>query len=368
MNRIDEIVKSSLNKINRINENIIDINQFNTDYRPKQIYLRDELKEVSDKLAGYITMNIIDHICIIGSRGSGKTISITHLLNSFKNTCPELDIVYLNARFCPTSYKLYQTILNIDKRGFSITDLMNKSIKHISKHKTILVIDEIDFLKDSEILYRISRGVKCELILLTQKTYWYKELDESIRSSLQATNIFFKDYDPSEIYQILILRAKEGLRNYDDSAIHLISGLVLRDYGSDIRVGIKALLSIGIKNVWNKKTIHKSLKEASEEVEGELISNLKDKELIILFSVLNLKDTNKAYSNASKLLKKFLFGTEITKTHFFRILAHLQNIGVITLIKKRVGRYYTTEVIGLIDENLVKIEIEKRLEVEFLLK
>ena len=52
--------------------------------------------------------------------------------------------------------------------------------------KAIMILNEVDYLQDYDILYHITRHTKANLILLTQKVYWYKEMsDESVKSSPQ---------------------------------------------------------------------------------------------------------------------------------------------------------------------------------------
>jgi hypothetical protein len=52
----------------------------------------------------------------------------------------------------------------------------------------------------------------------------------------------------------------------------------------------------------------------------------------------------------------------LSKSTFFQSVNYLQNLGLITLIKKKIGRYYTMESqILLSDESIVLGELRKRL-------
>ncbi len=69
---------------------------------------------------------------------------------------------------------------------------------------------------------------------------------------------------------------------------------------------------------------------------------------------------SKAYSEVSSSNNIFL--REVSKSTFFRSVSYLQNIGLITLIKKKIGRYYTMESqILLSDATIVSGELRKRL-------
>ena len=72
------------------------------------------------------------------------------------------------------------------------------------------------------------------------------------------------------------------------------------------------------------------------------------------------QDSNKAYAEVSCSDNIFLKG--MSKSTFFRTVNYLQNLGLITLIKKKVGRYYTVESQTLLsDESIVSVELRKRL-------
>ena len=222
-------------------------------------------------------------------------------------------------------------------------------------------MDEIDFLKDLDVLYHVSRSTKTNLVLLTQKTYWYNEIkDESIKSSLQPTHVNYREYSAEEIQEILKMRAEDGLYEWDEKAISLLAALIVKNHNSDARVGIKEVFKLGMENRWNESAVYEALKEASKGVEIEVIRGLRDRDLVILLTLINKKETNKAFTQALKNLEE-LDGSTISKTHFFRIINYLQNIGLLSLIKKRSGRYYTMEVqILLSDSSLVASELERR--------
>ena len=217
------------------------------------------------------------------------------------------------------------------------------------------------FLQDYYILYHITRHTKANLILLTQKVYWYKNMnDESVKSALQPDHIVFHEYSTGEIREILMMRAKEGLNEYGKESLGLLSALLVRDYRSDARIGIKPLEILGRSNRWDEDSIKTALKQAYVEVEGETLKNLGDRDLLILAALVKNQDTNRAYSEVSASSHLLLRG--VSKSTFFRSVNYLQNLGLITLIKKKIGRYYTMESqILLSDAPIVSVELKKRL-------
>lgn len=265
---LDEMIHEIIETSRRKGANIKNAEVFDLNYKPQKIYIRKELETVAERISDYLTLGIPEHLIIYGSRGSGKTVSMLSLVHSFSRI-GDADFIYLNVRNAPTSYQIYQKISGTEKKGFSVSDLRKKSMRRMGD-KTVLILDEIDFMKDFDILYHVPRSTKSSLVLLTQKTYWLKELDESIRSSMQSFQITFREYNSDEMYRILRLRAEEGLHKWKEEALALLSALVVRDHGSDARVGIKALFKIAMNDAWEEESVVAAVKETSREVEEEL--------------------------------------------------------------------------------------------------
>lgn len=205
-----------------------------------------------------------------------------------------------------------------------------------------MILDEVNFLQDYDVLYHITRHTKANFILLTQKVYWYMDMnDESVKSSLRPDHIVFREYNAGKIREILKMKADEGLNKYDPDSLGLLSAMLVRDYRSDARIGIKALKIIGILNEWDDDSVRTALKQAYVEVEGETLKNLGDRDLLILAALIKNQDTNRAYSEVSASSNLLLRG--VSKSTFFQSVNYLQNLGLITLIKKKIDRYYTME-------------------------
>ena len=332
---------------------------FNINYTPNEILIRTELERVTDDLADYVNLGLPRHIIIYGSKGSGKTLSALIMAKALRDT-KAVPYFYINVRENPTSTKIYRNITRLFGKGHEVEEVKSKCDSMLS-NKSIVILDEIDFLQDYDVLYHITRHTKANLILLTQKVYWYKNMnDESVKSSLQPDHIVFHEYSTEEIREILKMRAKEGLNEYGREALGLLSALLVRDYRSDARIGIKALEILGRSNKWDEESVVTALKQAYIEVEGETLKNLGDRDLLILAALIKNQDTNKAYSEVSASNQLLLRG--VSKSTFFQSVNYLQNLGLVTLIKKKIGRYYTMESqILLSDESIVNAELRKRL-------
>ena len=354
---IKDVVNEEIKKSEAIAKNIKNPQVFDSAYRPKNILIREELQTITRLIADYLQFGIPRHIIIYGAKGSGKTLSAFSIADAFRDK--GVNYFYVNARENSTSIKVYRALSQIHSRGRDVEEVRN-SVDKMLEGKALLIVDEVDFLHDFDVLYHISRQTKATLILLTQKVYWYRDMsDESVKSSLQPVHVVFHEYGAKEMSEILNLRASEGLVNYDDGLISLLSSLIVKNYRSDTRIGIVALQILGKKDKWGEQTVGMAVKQAYLEVEGETLKNLGDRDLIILSALIKIPDTNKAYEAISQLDNYTVKG--ITKPTFFQSANYLQNLGLITLIKKRVGRFYTMEAQPLMsDTNVVFNEAKKR--------
>jgi len=328
---------------------------FDLNITPRRIYEREELKIIADKMIGYMTTNIPSNIIIYGSKGSGKTVSMLHIAKILEKD--GMKVFYLKARAFPSSYSIYRAITGYSKVGYSIVSLREKAIEKLKAEKTpLLIIDDADFLEDTDFLYHILRDTRTSIILLTQSLQFIKKkIDDSTLSSLQPLQIFFSEYNADELYQILKLRAEDGLNEYNDTALHLIAALVARESRGDARIAITSLFNAALKNVWDEEGIKEIVQEATREVEKIGLRELKDRDFLLLYVISKNKETNKAYVTFNELLEK-LEGIKVSKTIFFRMLNYLQTLGLITQVRKRVGRYFTTEIDLLIGEDLIENE------------
>ena len=94
-------------------------------------------------------------------------------------------------------------------------------------------------------------------------------------------------------------RAKESLNEYGKEPLGRLSALLVRDYRSDARIGIKALEILGRSNKWDEYSIKTALKQAYVKMEGETLKNLGDPDLLLLAALVKNQYTNRAYSEVS---------------------------------------------------------------------
>jgi cell division control protein 6 len=134
---------------------------------------------------------------------------------------------------------------------------------------------------------------------------------------------------------------EKGLNKFNNEALGLLSAMLVGEYRRDGRIGIKGLEIMRRLNKMTENSVRAALRQAYAEVEWETLNNLGDRDMIILAALIRNKDTIKAYSEVSSSNNMFVRG--VSKSTFFQRAKNLQNLGLVTLIKKKIGRYYTME-------------------------
>jgi len=377
-----ELWENLLNIKRKMAENIKNPKFFDISYVPDEIYIRKEMEEVAGYLAEYFLMGTPKNIIVYGHQGSGKTTSILNLLETMRRSeNGKMDYAYINAGKNATTSTLLRNLLGDFTTGYGTEDMFKKFLKHYQKLKIngvkryVVVIDEADSLKDSEIYKFISRQTDINMVILTRNMQWVSDLEGDIKSSLLPIYVHFPTYEIAEIKTILEMRAKEGLYKYNEGFLNLLSARLYREHNSDIRIGIRSLLIVAQNNSLEFKDkedagsilkikeeiMERILKEAAEDVESSTIKEMKDKELIILRSLIEDPDTNKAFRYTVSYMSVIYGGYSVSKKQFFNILHAIEVRGLFTTIRKQVGRTYTLEVVGLSQyENLIKNEFDRR--------
>ena len=165
---ISEYLLRQKSIIHKRADKIKDFNVFDFNYIPDKPLMREEVKSIIDALLKYEKTNIPSNSIIIGSRGSGKTLTMKFLQRLFKDKS-DLNIKYVSCRSYNTSFKILANLINVSARGASLSELFNK-FRNAFNSKTVVILDEVDLIsqkdKNKEILYLLSRSTNNYMIIL----------------------------------------------------------------------------------------------------------------------------------------------------------------------------------------------------------
>ena len=267
---IETLHMSRQNKSILINPDYLDDENLPEDERTtvlKEIFNKNIREKQLSRIISHLTP-VLDgahppYALVYGPTGSGKTVSLIHVLSTFKKVAKQHGINFDYRYIDLTSPKTYFGALNevaiaLDgtnrkyRKGIPIEFMQGKIASAIAGYNGFLtlLIDEADNIRpnpDALLTYlgkTLPRKVSCRLILilLTNRLDWEKTLDPRIMSFLKKTDILFEPYDALDLLEILKLRAEKALQTdkLDPAALKKMAAYASRETG-DARKAVELL-------------------------------------------------------------------------------------------------------------------------------
>ena len=190
-------------------------------YLPRQIVNRDDKREAINAVFNTPDDTGLGNIFIHGSRGTGKT----HLTRLVLTDLPDdVDVCYVPCTQCDTQYKVLQRLCqqvtdDSISTGIHTSELQRRFEQYSSQQRRVVVLDEIDFLLMNDgdsLLYSLCRIEHSENIgivaISANHSDLASQLEERTYSSLYPQRIEFTPYTGENIYQILLERARNALK------------------------------------------------------------------------------------------------------------------------------------------------------------
>jgi len=286
-----------------INEMALDI-----DYMPEIIkYRENQQQHMATCIKPLLQNRNGKNLFIIGSPGIGKTVATRFILNELNKESDDVKTIYINCWKADTGFKIANEIC--EQLGYKwvhnkhTDELLRDVAKIINKNAAVVVLDEVDKLKEPEIIYTLLEDInrKC-IFLITNEDELLNELDLRIRSRLMAETLKFKFYNYNETEGILKQRVDYAfVKNvWENEAFKTI---VDKTYElGDIRAGLYLMKEAGLLAERDSlKSITKKHAEMAIEKLGKFkvkkSSDLDDegKELLKLIELNSGKQLNEVY-------------------------------------------------------------------------
>jgi cell division control protein 6 len=312
------------------------------------------------------------HAVVQGSVGLGKTTVVKQFGNTleqysrrkFDENLSPIVFYHLNCRRQRSWSILFTSVLRqlvpaFPIRGFSAAELLTYigTIMNERNQKLLLCLDEIDYListsKGQDILYSLIRNNEgnltesnfpLSLILITRSPYLYTYLDSAIYSSLSKRMITLHPYTTTQLYDILMARAKHGLNDatYTNEVIKEIAKIA--HASGDARYALELLWRAGkVAEGEQSDEItfeHVRIAQVSSfPIKQSLITDLPLHQKIVLFSIATIlkNQSNSMYVFTSDIKEKYKSlcqtnGLKARKqTQFWVYMQELHKIGLIKL-------------------------------------
>lgn len=341
---------------------------FNTNVRS------NEIREICAHFAPMFRGGHPVHLSVLGKTGTGKTITLLHLLRSFEELCAEKAIpfqYYLLDLCCRVP--CFRALNNLAclmgakknyRRGISLEDLMQEVERLLAAADGYIVIfvDEADNVRTDPdtffkfLVKRLPQRIHAKLILLfvSNRLNWSDNLDPRIKSCLHMREMIFEPYDAPSLQKILQIRVEKALRpdSVEDGVIEKIAALSSRNHG-DARKAVDLLTrSAYLAEKNGQRITQEMVDDASEEIERDkYLAMIRDSPKHLqaaLYSAITGKQKGRALRTGDAYLFYDSFCrqaglTPLTQRAFSDLLSELDMYGYIRASTVSLGRYGRTK-------------------------
>ena len=319
-------------------------------FRPKLLEFRDnEQHYIAGCIKPLFNNRGGKNLVVYGRPGVGKTLAISKVLEDLEEQTDEIIPIYVNCWKKDSSYKI---VINIcEQIGYKFiqnrkTDELLKSIiPLLNKKKVVFVFDEVDRIKEFDLLYSLLEDIyKKIIILISNDKEWINNVDGRLKSRLLPDNVEFKPYNLEETKKILKQRVSLGfLSNVITKEVLDLIAEKTFSFG-DLRVGLFLLReSANLAESKSRRSV--SIEDADDAISRLSLFRMKEG---IDSSILDLIKNNSGRSVMELYdLYKSTGGDKVYKT-FHRRIKDLENDGQVSLEETNKGGKSTLVYFGSI--------------------
>lgn len=296
------------------------------DYTPDTLVGRDdELEAYHAALTPAINGEQPDNIFLYGKSGVGKTASTRFLLDRLQQDADQYDVnIHTRMINCDgnnSSYRVATSLVNsyrdpdgqISETGYPRSQVYSMLWGELDDKDGlhIIVLDEVDHLKDDSILYQLSRARENEhisnarvaVIGISNDLTFKDSLSPKVRSSLCERSISFSTYDANELRAVLEQRQQVAFQDgvLSEDVIPLCAAYGAQESG-DARKALDLLLKAGDKAREDSRAddlvTEQHVRDGREMLEREEIHkgivDLNEQERLILYALATFEAEDEA--------------------------------------------------------------------------
>jgi len=317
-----------------------------------------------------------DNVMIYGRSGTGKSLLTKFFTKKLVEEKGHIR-VYVNCEKYNTTYRVLKKVADtiggrqiLPISGLPLSECYDRlwELLRSTKKYAVVILDEVDKLKDTNILYCIPRAVENEdldrmnvsIIGITNRLDFKEEnLDPRILSTLGRKEMTFPNYNANQLREILSNRAKSAFFDgaLDSSIIPLCAALSMSSGYGDAREAIDLLRVAGEAAEREQSMVREEhVREAQSTVErdrvAEVIETLPTSLKLVLYAITHLSEsdseinTGKVYDCYQRLCRQISIDS-ISRVRVAHIISELDLLGIINAKVRYMGRYGRTREIIL---------------------
>ncbi|KXB07863.1 hypothetical protein AKJ58_01600 [candidate division MSBL1 archaeon SCGC-AAA385D11] len=261
---------------------------------PRRILHREgQLEAIRDSLKPVLEGKSPRDMHLYGPPGSGKTCIARYLLEELSKRSSRIRTSYVNCFDNSSKFRvLYEvvrdigSVLSVHEKGTPTDEVLERVRKLVEDRYCILVLDEVDKLRETDVLYSLARTPEIGLIFISNRETSLYRIDSRIRSSLACMQTLeFPEYSRGKLVDILKDRAKWGLmpESYREEQLERIAMFA----EGDARLAIDSLRLAaerseeGDHEEIQDEFIEGSVSKAKKEIDSKTLEKLNDDQLLL---------------------------------------------------------------------------------------
>jgi archaeal cell division control protein 6 len=396
-------------KLNNFFENFLkkediflDKNKLQISYIPDMIEHREEqINQIANILAPSLKLNRPSNIFIYGKTGTGKTVSVKHIVSNMTDLALQKNIplnsIYINCklkRVADTEYRIIAQLgrelgEEIPNTGLPTDEVYKIFFTALEKREILLliVLDEIDQLVNKAgdaVLYnlvRINEELKksqISLVGISNNSRFIDMIDPRVKSSLSEEDVLFPPYNALQLQDILRQRTQYAFKKnvLEYGVIEKCAAYSAKEHG-DARRALDLLRVAGevAERECSKKVKISHIDEAESKIEHDrvldIIRTQPKQSQATLYSIISIHPfgslqqktilTGQIYDNYKRLCSQTGL-KPLTQRRIGDIIAELDMLGIINAKVVSKGRYGRTREISLATSEESNLKIKQILE------
>ncbi|MBA46385.1 MAG: hypothetical protein CMB31_07360 [Euryarchaeota archaeon] len=298
MNSMTNIFDSASRK----NSVFVDRRVFDPHHSPSTFNHRDSqirtmVMNLADALEGHIPGNLV----LYGPSGTGKTAATRFVAQQLEERAQKIGSRVctheINCQHVNTRYRVLHCIAESLKEsgdqlipftGWPADRVLSETIRRMDRHGGvhILILDEMDQLasrSEDQLLYDLTnlnvllKKSRASISGISNDLGFTEKIPGPIRSRMSAEDIIFTPYSSEELSQILVERAKEGLRkgSWDEITLRFCADLSAKEHGDARRaINLLRVSTLRAETSQSDSIEIKHIQSAHKQVEHEKVIGL----------------------------------------------------------------------------------------------
>jgi Cdc6-like AAA superfamily ATPase len=311
------------------------IRELTESYEPKKILHREEqIKTIGAVFKNFRDFGMASNLLIQGVTGSGKTTVVSRIISENKKGDWN-DILIVSGADTKTTFKTLRALFDLNCS--TIERLLSEGIQLLKKKPKIIIIDEVNKIKDHENLFdnlnTIYRGTQCPVIIITNKRTILDNMPEDARLTLFFDKVEFPSYNCLEIKDIIEDRLKELDKiQMPQDALSKICAYSGRQ--GSARVALQIVMKCILANNYSMNYIDSVSKNLEREDWKTFINGLTTSEKRFLDAMIYISDKKQYFRHSD--LTAYL--KDISPSRISQLVSAFEDYGVIVTEYKNQGR------------------------------